>query len=110
VGAAARGTSDLLEPDCGLVHEVGDVDGLVSAIKRLLQDPQLAATIRTNARARIQNYDVRALVEWHVCAYHALAASRPEDVPSAPEWNTSVAIASTSVLLACAPKQKFSKT
>jgi len=53
IGANARGTRDLLAPDCGWLHEVGDVKMLAEQIDYVLSHPDEARQRAGQGRKRI---------------------------------------------------------
>ena len=67
IGANARGTRDLLLPDCGWVHETGDVAGLAAAIDELFAAPAEAEARGQRGRQRILSQYTWAAVEAELC-------------------------------------------
>jgi glycosyltransferase involved in cell wall biosynthesis len=80
VGANARGTADLLEGDCGLIHPIGDWEKLARHLDSILADPALAKKLSDSARARIQSYSLGEVVDATEKLYLRLIDSKP--VPS----------------------------
>jgi glycosyltransferase involved in cell wall biosynthesis len=69
IGTKIRGTQDLLEGGCGLLVEVGDVDGLASAMAWVLDRPEEAAKMAKLASERISTYSLDSIVEFHEQLY-----------------------------------------
>ncbi len=69
VGADSRGIRDLLAGGCGLLHEVGDVEGFSFAIRCVLDDREFAAEIVRRARDRISAFDINILKLAHEQLY-----------------------------------------
>lgn len=80
VGADSRGIRDLLENDCGLLHPVGDVPALQTALERIISTPALGASLIANARAKILKYGLNPLLAYHTGLYEA-ARDRVEFTP-----------------------------
>jgi glycosyltransferase involved in cell wall biosynthesis len=70
IGADARGTRDLLQPDCGWVHATGDSDGLAAAIRELFLKPEEAKARAARARERILREYTWPAVEAELCAVY----------------------------------------
>jgi glycosyltransferase involved in cell wall biosynthesis len=51
--ANSRGSRDLVEPDCGWVHEIGDTGRLASLLQQVLKNPEEAVERARKARARV---------------------------------------------------------
>jgi glycosyltransferase involved in cell wall biosynthesis len=69
VGANARGTRDLLEDNCGLIHPVGDVARLRTYLERVVASPVLRECLVNNARRKVVRFDLRPLLEIHERLY-----------------------------------------
>ncbi len=69
IGTKIRGTQDLLADGCGLLVEVGDVEGLARSITWILDRPDEAKAIAKRARERIAAYDLAAIVKLHEQLY-----------------------------------------
>ena len=65
--ANLRRTRDLLLPDCGWVHETGDVAGLAAAIDELFAAPAEAEARGQRGRQRILSQYTWAAVEAELC-------------------------------------------
>lgn len=72
VGADSRGIRDLLEDDCGLLHNVGDTIYLAMCIERLLLSRTLVSQVTQNASRKLVRYAVEPLVKSHLALYRSL--------------------------------------
>lgn len=64
VGARCGGIPDLIRHEWnGLLFEPGDVDGLASALRRLIADRELVRVYGQRGRARAEAYDWRQVVD-----------------------------------------------
>ena len=81
IGTRIRGTSELLADGAGLLVEVGDVDGLADAMRRIVDDPLVAPACVEQARRRIPRYALPRVIELHQEMYEGLLA--PGTVPAA---------------------------
>ena len=63
IGSNIRGTQDLLEDGCGLLVELGDIDGLARAMRQIVEDPQRAKEIARKAKDKIVDYDTKQIIE-----------------------------------------------
>ena len=62
IGTKIRGIQDLLTDNCGLLVDVGNIDGLSQAIATMVDEPDLAAQMGANGRQKITTYDVRNII------------------------------------------------
>jgi glycosyltransferase involved in cell wall biosynthesis len=69
IGTKIRGTQDLLEGGCGLLVDVGDVDGLAAAMTWMLDRPQEAAKMAKLGYERISTYDLEVVIQLHEQLY-----------------------------------------
>jgi glycosyltransferase involved in cell wall biosynthesis len=69
IGTKIRGTQDLLEHDCGLLVDVGDVAGLAAAMAWILDRPQEAAKMAKLGYERIVSYDLELIIKLHEQLY-----------------------------------------
>jgi glycosyltransferase involved in cell wall biosynthesis len=69
IGTKIRGTQDLLEGGCGLLVDVGDVDGLAAAMTWILDRPQEAAKMAKLGYERISTYDLEVVIKLHQQLY-----------------------------------------
>jgi glycosyltransferase involved in cell wall biosynthesis len=72
-----RGGPDLVEPDCGLVVPIGDVDALARAMDTIAADPAAAVEMGRRGRQRmIERCDLRAIIGLHEALYDEVLAER----------------------------------
>ena len=69
IGANARGIRDLLDGDCGVLVEVGDVEGLRQAMAWVLEHPGEARAMGKRGRERMAEYDIRHILNMHEQLY-----------------------------------------
>jgi glycosyltransferase involved in cell wall biosynthesis len=69
IGTNIRGTRDLLENGCGLLVEVGDIEGIRKAMIWILDHPEKARIIGKTGRERIANYDINQIIKMHTTLY-----------------------------------------
>jgi glycosyltransferase involved in cell wall biosynthesis len=69
IGTRIRGSQDLLEGGCGLLVEVGDVEGLAQAMNWILEHPVEAQLIARKAKERIAAYELGHIMELHETLY-----------------------------------------
>lgn len=69
IGTKIRGTQDLLADGCGLLVDVGDVDGLAAAMTVVLDRPEEAANMSKLGSERISTYNLDAIVRLHEQLY-----------------------------------------
>jgi glycosyltransferase involved in cell wall biosynthesis len=70
IGTKIRGTKDLLEGGCGLLVDVGDVDGLAAAMIWILDRPQAATEMAKLGYERISTYDLEVVIQLHEQLYN----------------------------------------
>jgi glycosyltransferase involved in cell wall biosynthesis len=76
IGTDVRGVRDLLGDDCGILVPVGDVDAVVGALERVLDDAAGAAAMGQRARRKMIGYDEQTVLSLHEQLYaEALTAS-----------------------------------
>jgi glycosyltransferase involved in cell wall biosynthesis len=81
IGVRIRGIEDLLEDECGLLVEKGDRNGLAWAMGQVMDDPDAARDIALRARAKMQRYDLKNILQLHESLYREVLAPFQE-VPS----------------------------
>ncbi len=64
IGSKIRGTQDLLK-DCGLMIEVGDIEGLTQAIAWILDHPKESQNMGKYGRERMAAYDLQLILQLH---------------------------------------------
>ncbi len=69
IGTRIRGTQDLLEGGCGLLVDLGDIDGLVDAMASILDRPQAATNLAKLGYGRISTYDLESIIQLHEQLY-----------------------------------------
>ncbi len=70
IGADTRGISELAGEGCGLLHAVGDADGLAAAMRRLAESPTEAQAMGQHGRTRmVENYDEKVVIGLHDALY-----------------------------------------
>lgn len=74
----ARGSPDVVAPDCGIVVPVGDVAALARAMDEILDDPSEAREMAARGRTRmVERYRISTLIDQHEALYRELLAERP---------------------------------
>jgi len=69
VGTKIRGIQDLLEGDCGLLVDVGDIEALAKAITTMVDDNQARMIMGKNCRQKIVKYDVNEIIKLYEAIY-----------------------------------------
>ena len=69
IGTKIRGTQDLLEGGCGLLVDVGDVDGITAAMTAILGSPAAVTQMSKLGYERISDYDLESIVKLHEQLY-----------------------------------------
>ena len=69
IGTKIRGTQDLLEGGCGLLVDVGDVDGIAAAMATILGSPAAATQMSKLGYERISEYELDSIVQLHEQLY-----------------------------------------
>ncbi len=69
IGSATGGIPDMVSPDVGYLFPPGDASALAACLQRANADREILATMRKNARARVE-----ALYSWDQAASRYLAA------------------------------------
>jgi glycosyltransferase involved in cell wall biosynthesis len=75
IGTNIRGVQDLLSGGCGLLVDVGDVDGLAAAMATILDRPEAAAEMSRLGYERVANYDVAVIIKLHEELYTGIINS-----------------------------------
>jgi glycosyltransferase involved in cell wall biosynthesis len=76
IGTKIRGTQDLLEGGCGLLVDLGDVDGLAAAMTWMLDRPEEAANMSKLGYERISTYDLEVVIQLHEQLYNEVLGFR----------------------------------
>jgi glycosyltransferase involved in cell wall biosynthesis len=69
IGTRIRGVADLLQGDCGILVERGDVVGLAEAMARILDRPGEAHAMGRRGRERMANYELGYILKLHEALY-----------------------------------------
>lgn len=70
IGTKIRGTQELLEEGCGLLVEVGDTEGIASAMAWILEHPEDARSMGKRGRNLMETtYDLRNIIKLHEALY-----------------------------------------
>jgi glycosyltransferase involved in cell wall biosynthesis len=85
IGTRIRGVSELLATGAGALVEVGDVEGIAAAMRRILDDRDEARAMGERGRERVDDYALERVVALHDDLYaRALGrAAAPEPVGAA---------------------------
>ena len=83
IGTNVKGIKDLLIHDCGLLVEVGDINGLARAMAWVAEHPDDARVMGEAGRRHIASYDTARIIELHDQLYaRALADAKTEASPA----------------------------
>ncbi|GAB4529526.1 MAG: glycosyltransferase family 4 protein [Pleurocapsa sp.] len=69
IGTKIRGTQDLLADNCGLLVDVGDINGLSQAMAWIVDHPQDAVGMGQRGRAKMSEYDVKQIIQKYAQLY-----------------------------------------
>ncbi len=70
VASTAGGVPEVVTPQCGFLHPIGDIDGMAASLDSLLSDPPLLDEMQNAARKRaFTNFDVRSIVSEYLNCY-----------------------------------------
>jgi glycosyltransferase involved in cell wall biosynthesis len=69
IGTKIRGTQDLLADGCGLLVDVGDVQGLAGAMAEILDRPELSRSLSQSGRERIGAFALQVIIDLHEKLY-----------------------------------------
>jgi glycosyltransferase involved in cell wall biosynthesis len=73
VSTLCRGNDEVLVAEQNaLIHDVGDVDGIATALRRLLSEPNLCKRLSANARQTSRRYGVGKMVDRYAAVYEGL--------------------------------------
>jgi len=77
ISSRTTGSSAIIQPEVsGLLVNVGDVDGFVSSLNRVLSDPALASRFVSAARLSLTQYDIKVVCQQLLEIYTALIHPR----------------------------------
>jgi glycosyltransferase involved in cell wall biosynthesis len=63
IGSNIRGTQDLLDNDCGLLVELGNINDLAQAMSQVVEDPESLAVMAKKAQTKIASYDLQKVIQ-----------------------------------------------
>lgn len=69
ISTRIRGVQELLEDGCGLMVEVGDVQGLADGMTWVIHHPEEAKAMGKRGRLRVNNYDLQHILRLHSVLY-----------------------------------------
>jgi glycosyltransferase involved in cell wall biosynthesis len=75
IGTNIRGTRDLLQGECGLLVEVGNINSITSAMEHILDNPQEALAMGRRGRKHMAAFDVRRTLALHQSLYREALSS-----------------------------------
>jgi glycosyltransferase involved in cell wall biosynthesis len=65
IATKIRGTQELLESGCGLLFEVGDIDGFAKAMAWMLDRPEEVREMGKRGRERMAACDLQQIIKLH---------------------------------------------
>jgi len=65
IGTKIRGIQELLEGGCGLLVDLGDIEGIAKAMSWVLKHPEEAKAMGKRGRELMAAYDLRQIVKLH---------------------------------------------
>jgi glycosyltransferase involved in cell wall biosynthesis len=77
IGTDIRGIRELLEPGCGLLVPVGNVEEIAKAMAWILDHPQEAKAMGKRGRELMAAYDLRQILNLHETLYAEALVSAP---------------------------------
>ncbi|MEJ2357267.1 MAG: glycosyltransferase [Deinococcales bacterium] len=72
IASRIRGVEELVDEGTGILHEVGDVEALAAAIRRLVDDPAEAAAMGRRGRLAMRPFDLTQVLALHDVLYERL--------------------------------------
>ncbi len=72
-----RGVTELVTPETGILHDVGDVPALAAAMRRVVEDPEAAREMGRKGRLKMAEFDLRNVTALHDELYAGLLTDRP---------------------------------
>jgi glycosyltransferase involved in cell wall biosynthesis len=70
IGTNIRGIRDLLTEDCGLLVQVGDIEGISAAMNWILDNPQKSKMMGQKGHEYMSVYDLKNIIKLHEELYH----------------------------------------
>lgn len=74
IATRIRGVTELVTPETGILHDVGDVPALAAAMARLAGDPEAAGAMGRRGRVHMARFDLRNVLAMHDAMYEELLA------------------------------------
>jgi glycosyltransferase involved in cell wall biosynthesis len=74
IGTNIRGTKDLLADNCGLLVEVGDINGLAQAMAQMIDNPEKTEQMGRTGRKKMFDYDVTCIIKLYLNIYNLALA------------------------------------
>jgi glycosyltransferase involved in cell wall biosynthesis len=75
IGTNIRGTRDLLQGECGLLVEIGNINSIASAMDHILENPQEALSMGHRGRKHIEAFDLQHTLALHQSLYREALSS-----------------------------------
>lgn len=72
IASDIRGITELADDNCGLLHQVGNIQQISAALTQLAENEFLAQEMGKNAKNKIINYDISEIVKKHDELYNSL--------------------------------------
>ena len=69
IGSNIRGNRDLLSNDCGILVDVGDIDGYKRAMEFVISQPEKCRQMVVRGRSKVERYDIRKIINLHESLY-----------------------------------------
>lgn len=69
IGTNIRGTRDLLQGECGILVEVGNVNSITNAMRHILDHPQEALAMGHRGRTQMEAFDLKQTLALHQSLY-----------------------------------------
>jgi glycosyltransferase involved in cell wall biosynthesis len=75
IGTNIRGTRDLIQGDCGLLVEVGNINSIAIAMGRVLENPQEALAMGHRGRTQMETFGLQHTLALHQSLYSKALSS-----------------------------------
>jgi len=69
IGTKIRGIQDILEDECGLLLEPGDIPGITQAMDWVLNHSEEVQTMGNKGRQKMENYQIEHIIKLHENLY-----------------------------------------
>jgi glycosyltransferase involved in cell wall biosynthesis len=76
IGTNIRGTKDLLQENCGILVEVGNINSIITAMRHILDEPQDALAMGQRGRIHMETFDFQQTLALHQSLYKEALLSR----------------------------------